>query len=318
MLSRVADSLYWMNRYIERAEHTSRLLAVKLESMVEQSKEDSEASWTRVIAALSAQEYATSPTDAFATTQELAFDRANPSSLLTSLRLARDNARQVREQLSTEVWEHLNRLYLRLQPVTIDAIWVHQPARVFRETLEDLHTLEGVTYTTLRHGEGWYFLELGRYIERAQLVSRLIDIHFGTTAPGYTQPPPEPKYLDWLVLLKFCSAFEPYCKEHTAAINPERIAEFLLFDAEVPHSVKFAVDRVREALAHVAPGAPPHRRAACDRLAGRLKAAMDFGQIEELIGGSIDAFLVEITRQCEQIHEAVWSAYIAYGAETVL
>src|ERR1700722_9544500 len=189
MLSRVADSLYWMSRYIERAEHSSRLLAVKLESMVEQSKEDSEASWSRVIAALSAQEHATSPTDAFATTQALAFDRTNPSSLLTSLRLARDNARQLREQLSTEVWEHLNRLYLRLQPVTIDAIWVHQPARIFRETLEDLHTLEGVTHTTLRHGEGWHFLELGRYIERAQLVSRLIDIHFGVTAPGFAEPP---------------------------------------------------------------------------------------------------------------------------------
>jgi uncharacterized alpha-E superfamily protein len=318
MLSRVADSLYWMSRYVERAEHTSRLLAVKLESMVEQSKEDAEASWSRVIAALSADEFAMSPADAFATTQSIAFDRANPSSLLSSLRLARDNARQVREQLSTEVWERLNRLYLRLQPVTIEAIWVHQPARIFRETLEDLHALEGVIYTTLRHGEAWHFLELGRYIERAQLVSRLIDIHFGITAPGFAKPPPEPNYLDWLVLLKFCTAFEPYCKEHTAAIRAERIAEFLLFDAEFPHSVKFAVDRVREALARVAPGAPPQRRAACDRLAGRLKAAMDFGRIEELIGGSIDTFLVEITRQCEQIHDAVFSAYIAYGAETVL
>jgi uncharacterized alpha-E superfamily protein len=318
MLSRVADSLYWMTRYIERAEHTSRLLAVKLESMVEQSKEDAEDSWARVIAALSAEEFATSPGDAFSTTQAIAFDRASRSSLVASVRLARDNARQVREQLSTEVWERLNRLYLRLQPVTIDAIWVHQPARIFRETLEDLHALEGVIHTTLRHGEGWYFLELGRYIERAQLVSRLIDIHFGITAPGYAQPPPEPKYLDWLILLKFCTAFEPYCKEHTAAIRPERIAEFLLFDPEFPHSVKFAVDRVQEALSHVAPGAPPQRRAASDRLAGRLKAAMDFGQIEELIGGSIDTFLVEITRQCEKIHEAVYTTYIAYGAETVL
>ena len=318
MLSRVADSLYWMNRYVERAEHTSRLLAVKLESMVEQSRQDAEASWSRVIAALSAEEFAANPGDAFATTQVIAFERANPSSLLSSLRLARDNARQVREHLSTEVWERLNRLYLRLQPVTIEATWVHQPARIFRETLEDLHALEGVVHTTLRHGEGWYFLELGRYIERAQLVSRLIDIHFGVTAPALREPLPDPNYLDWIVLLKFCTAFEPYCKEHTAAIKPERIAEFLLFDAEFPHSVKFAVDRVQGALSHVAPGAPPQRRAACDRLAGRLKAAMDFGQIEELIGGSIDAFLVEITRQCEQIHEAVYSTYIAYGAETVL
>jgi uncharacterized alpha-E superfamily protein len=307
-----------MARYLERAEHTSRLIAVKLESMIEQSTEDAKASWARVAVALATDGVAGDPDDIFAITQRLAFDRDNPSSLLSSLRMARDNARQVREQLSTEVWEHLNRLYLRLQPVTIESTWVHQPARVFRESLEELQTLEGVTFSTLRHGEGWHFLELGRYIERAQLVSRLLDIHFGVDAPGYAEPPPPPKYLDWLVLLKFCTAFEPYCKEYTAAIRPERIAEFLLFDPEFPHSVKFAIDRVRDALARVAPGAPPSRRAACERLAGRLKAAVDFGQIDELIGGSIDSFLVEITRQCEQIHEAVYAAYIAYGAETVL
>jgi uncharacterized alpha-E superfamily protein len=318
MLSRVADSLYWMARYLERAEHTSRLIAVKLESMIEQSTGDARDSWARVAVALATDGVVADDDDIFAITQRLALDRDNPSSLLSSLRMARDNARQVREQLSTEVWEHLNRLYLRLQPVTIESTWVHQPARVFRESLEELQTLEGVTFSTLRHGEGWHFLELGRYIERAQLVSRLLDIHFGVDAPGYAEPPPPPKYLDWLVLLKFCTAFEPYCKEYTAAIRPERIAEFLLFDPEFPHSVKFAVDRVRDALARVAPGAPPSRRAACERLAGRLKAAVDFGQIDELIGGSIDTFLVEITRQCEQIHEAVYTASIADGAETVL
>jgi uncharacterized alpha-E superfamily protein len=316
MLSRVADSLYWMGRYIERAEHTSRLLTVRLESMVEQSKEDADRAWARVAAALSAEEFTADSHDAFAATAALSFSRYNPSSLVSSLRFARDNARQVREQLSTDVWEHLNRLYLRLLPVTIEQIWVHQPARLFRDTLDDLYMMDGVIFTTLRHGEGWYFLELGRYIERAQLVSRLLEIHFG--AQGHPDLVAPPKYLDWLGLLKYCTAFEPYCKEHTAAIKPEKIAEFLLFDPEFPHSVKFAVDRMREALAHVAPGAPPQRRAACERLAGRLKAAVDFGQIDELIGGTIDAFLREITRQCEEIHDAVYAAYIAYGAESVL
>jgi uncharacterized alpha-E superfamily protein len=313
MLSRVAESMYWMSRYLERAEHTSRLIAVKLESMIEQSREDADSSWARVVAALSAEEHVPAQPDAFAITQGLAFDRVNPSSLLSSLNNARDNARQVREQLSMEVWENLNRLYLRLQPATMDGAWVHHPARLFRESLEDLHTLGGVTYSTLSHGEGWHFLELGRYIERAQLVCRLLDLHFGAAAMGDA-----PKYFDWLVLLKFCSAFEPYCKTYTAAIRPEKIAEFLLFDAEFPHSVRFSVDRVCDALLHVAPGAPPLRRAAVERLAGRLKASVDFTQIEELMSGSIAPFLDDIGRQCEQIHDAVYASYIAYGAETVL
>jgi uncharacterized alpha-E superfamily protein len=127
-----------------------------------------------------------------------------------------------------------------------------------------------------------------------------------------------PQYLDWIVLLKSCTAFEAYCKVYTANIQRDRIAEFLLFDAEFPHSVRFSVDRLTEALAQVALAAPPSRRAACERLAGRLKASVDFGQIDELIGGTIDAFLANIAVQCEQIHEAVYDAYIAYDAETVL
>ncbi|HXJ03360.1 MAG TPA: alpha-E domain-containing protein, partial [Micropepsaceae bacterium] len=125
-------------------------------------------------------------------------------------------------------------------------------------------------------------------------------------------------YLDWLVLLRFCTAFEAYCKVYTATIRRDHIAEFLLFDAEFPHSVRFAIERLAYALTNVAIGAPAARRAACERLAGRLKAGMDFGQIDELMGGGIDVFLANIVAQCEQIHEAVFAAYITYDAETVL
>src|SRR5690606_2926906 len=143
----------------ERAEHTARLIAVKLESMVEQTPDDAAASWARVSEALTGHKSPATHPDAFAITRHLAFDRDNDTSLNTSLALARDNARQVREALSNDVWENLNRLYLRLSPVTMDSIWVHTPARLFRETLEEMHALEGVTYSTLSHGEGWYFLE---------------------------------------------------------------------------------------------------------------------------------------------------------------
>jgi uncharacterized alpha-E superfamily protein len=315
MLSRVADSLYWMSRYIERAEHTARVMAVKLESMIEQTPEDAAASWSRVIEALTGELALDATQDAFLTTRKLAFDRENGAALITSLSMARDNARQVREALSNEVWENLNRLYLRLSPVTMDSIWAHSPARLFREALEDMHALEGVTYSTLSHGEGWYFLELGKHIERAQLLGRLLDVHFRGPRDGTQNTP---KYFDWLVLLKFCTAFEPYTKLYTASIRPQKIAEFLLFDPEFPHSIRFSVDRVTDALARVAPGAPPARRAAVERLAGRLKASVDFGQIDDLMSGGIAGFLADITRQCEKIHETLYSSFITYGAETVL
>src|ERR1700741_100853 len=150
MLSRVADSLYWMARYVERAEHTARLIAVNLESVIEQSPEEAGASWIRVVAALDGK---ACEADGPGVVRALAFGRDSSSSLVSSLRLARDNARQVREQLSTEMWEHLNKLYLATRDATAEQIWVHQPSQFFRQTLEDLFTLGGVTYSTLRPGE---------------------------------------------------------------------------------------------------------------------------------------------------------------------
>ena len=315
MLSRVADNLYWMSRYLERAEHTSRLIAVKLESLIEQSPEEAEIAWSRVVSALSGKGFVPDNlADGFEVSYSLAFERFNQSSLISSLRFARDNGRQVREQISTEMWNRLNRLYLRLVPIDLTAIWNEQPSHLFREIVEELHMLEGTTYSTMRHGEGWHFLQLGRYIERAQLVSRLLDLHFGQASRSGAPP----NYLDWLVLLRSCTAFESYCKVYTANIRRNRVAEFLLFDAEFPHSVRFAIEHLTAALSHVAIGAPASRRAACERLAGRLKASVDFGQIEELMSGSIDLFLANISTQCEQIHEAVYAAYIGYDAETVL
>jgi uncharacterized alpha-E superfamily protein len=318
MLSRVADNLYWMSRYLERAEHAARLLSVKLESMIEQSYEEADASWTRVAAALTDDVSFASSADAFAITQRLTYDAANRSSMIVSIQMARDNARQLREQISSEMWEHLNRLYLRLAPTNLESIWTHQPARHFREVMESFHLFEGITFSTMRHGEGWHFIALGRYIERAQLLSRLLELHFGGPNAARLALLPAPKYAEWIVLLKSCTAFEAYTKVYTANIAPRRIAEFLLFDSEFPHSVRFAVDRVQDALGHVAPGAPPLRRAAAERLAGRLKASFDYGQIDDLMTGTFDQFLSNVTNQCEGIHDAVYDAYIGYGAETVL
>jgi uncharacterized alpha-E superfamily protein len=314
MLSRVADNLYWMSRYLERAEHTSRLLAVKLETMIEQSRDDADLSWRRVIAALTGDEFISSgPVDPFQVTQALAFDRLNPSSLISSVVLARDNGRQVREQISTEMWNRLNYLHLKFAPLDLAAIRNDQPARVFRDIVDEFYMLDGIAYSTMRHGEGWDFLQLGRYIERAQLLTRLLDIHFGPASRSRTQP----SILDWVILLRFCTGFEAYCKVYTASIRHDRIAEFLLFNQEFPHSVRFAVERLSEALGRVGVGAPAHRRAGCERIAGKLKASIDFGHIGELMSGTINGFLANISAQCEYIHNAVHAAYITYDAEAV-
>ena len=173
-----------------------------------------------------------------------------------------------------------------------------------------MHALEGVTYSTLSHGEGLAFSGAGQIYRTLPNCWAGCWMHQYRGARDGVQG--GPKYFDWLVLLKFCTWPLNLIPSSTPLPIPasQKIAEFLLFDSEFPHSICFSVDRVTDALARVAPGAPPARRAAVERLAGRLKASVDFGQIDELMSGGIAAFLADITRQCEKIHEALMHPYM--------
>jgi uncharacterized alpha-E superfamily protein len=318
MLSRVADSLYWMARYLERAEHSARVLAVKLEAMLDQTPEDAAEAWIRVVGALAWP--MTEPVEGqpFDIARQLTLDRAHPSSIVTSIRLARDNARQVRELISTEMWGQINRQFLRLGAHDINQVWTAQPVPFLREIADDLLLFAGITDSTMRHGEGWHFIQLGRHIERTQLTSRLLDLHFGDLpedVPGHVRPP---RYFEWITLLKQCTAFEAYCKVYTADVEPAKIAEFLIFDPQFPHSIRFSVDRVQEELGFLGAGGVARGRLNAERLAGRLKATLDYGQVDELMAGDIDAFLRNIQGACKQIHQSVYDAFIGYSVDELL
>ncbi len=317
MLSRVADSLYWMARYAERAEHGARLMRVRLEAMIEQGELESSEGWRRTLYGMSDADPEDPAADPRDITFRVAFDRTNPSSIMSSLAAARDNARQVREQISSEMWEHINRQYLRISQLDYDWIWSGNPAQTFIDIGDGIWMLQGITQSTMRHGEGFDFIDLGTYLERAQLVARLLDVYLSPPqddGPKFAQP----GYFDWISLLKSVTGFEAYCKVYTAQVSPRKIAEFLIFDPEFPHSVRFAVDKLQSALQQIAPGAPQIRRAACARMAGRLKAFVDFGSMDEVVATGIQPFLASVLKQCEAIHEAVYKTYISYGLEDVI
>lgn len=317
MLSRTADSLYWMARYAERAEHAARLLRVRLEAMVEQGELEGSEGWRRTLyglADVAPEDPSADPRDI---TYRVAFDRSNPSSMLNAIAAARDNARQVREQISTEMWEHINRLYLKVMALDFDEVWAGNTIGAFIDIGEGLWMFQGITNSTMLHGEGFDFIELGTFIERAQLVARLLDIYFST--PQEDGPKlATPGYFDLISLLKQCTGFEAYCKVYTAQIAPRKIAEFLIFDPEFPHSIRFSVDKVQSALSQVAPGAPQTRRASVARQAGRVKAFVDFGSMDEIVSGGIAPFLTSVLKQCDAIHGSVYSTFIGYGLDEVL
>jgi len=317
MLSRVADSLYWMSRYLERAEHTARLIEVDLQLRLDQSPESGAGRWLRLLNALQTLGPEDPKIEAASITHLLTLDRTNPSSILSCVSAARENLRQVREQCSTEMWEQLNRLYLQVSNTSKGESWLLNSHIFFRAVLEGAHLFQGVTDSTMSHGEGWQYIQLGRYVERTDTLARLIGTHFGSL----TQPPDQAveseEYLEWVGLLKSCAAFEAYCKTYTAEMRPLRVAEFLLLNPEFPHSVRFSVDMVHASLARI--GEMTERKAEQPvRLAGRLQATLNFSQIEEILASGAGAYVDSVRWQCAQAHTAIHQVYFDYSVESAL
>lgn len=317
MLSRVADSLYWMSRYLERAEHTARLIDVDLQLRLDQSPEVAAGRWLRLLEASQVAPPDDTQVTADLLTHLLTLDRTNPSSILSCVAAARENLRQVREQCSSEMWEQLNRLYLQVTATTASEAWMLNSHIFFRAVQDGAHLFQGVTDSTMSHGEGWQYIQLGRFVERTEEVARLVSSHFRRMAHSLDQPVETEEYLEWVGLLKSCTAFEAYCKTNTAEIRPLRVAEFLLLNPEFPHSVRFSVDMVHAALAAI--GEMTQRKAEQpERLAGRLRATLSFSQIEEIMAAGASAYLDSISWQCAQAHTAIHQVYFDYSIESAL
>ena len=322
MLSRVADSLYWMSRYLERAEHTARLTDTHLNLMLDQSPESAERRWSRVLSSLGNPVPDKAGKDAYALAQLLTFDMDNESSVVSCIMSARENARQVREQTSSEMWEQLNRLFLEVKRADIDNLWDAEPLDFLRAVKEGVYLFQGITDSAMSHGEGWQFIQFGRYIERACNTAALLDVHFQQLQSAGSEENEDnddgSDHTEWIGLLRSCTAFEAYCKVYTADLRPERICEFLLLNPEFPHSVRFAVDQLRTALEGIQEATQSRRADRVSRLAGRLRASLGYGQIDEIMTGGLHAYLENIQRQCAQINQSAYLLYVTYPIEAAL
>jgi len=315
MLSRVADSLYWMSRYLERAEHTARLIDVDLQLQLEQSPEADAGRSLRLLAASHIDALAAANDDSASLSQMLTFNRTNPSSIVSCLASARENLRQVREQCSSEMWEQLNRLYLKI--VNTDPGGSVNPHGFYRAVQEGAHLFQGITDTTMSHGQGWHYIQLGRYVERTDALTTVIGTHFSFLPHFANQAVESEEYLEWVGLLKSCSAFEAYCKAYTAELRPLRVAEFLLLNAELPHSVLFSIDMVHAALLAIAQ-LTDRRADEAIRLTGRLRATLGYSHIEEIMANGATNYMNNIRGQCMQAHKAIQAIYFDYPVEAAL
>ena len=222
---------------------------------------------------------------------------------------ARENARQVREEISTEQWQRLNRLFLQVTRYKLQEVEDVLPSDFLLAVIEGVHLFEGVTDSTMSHGEGWHFIQVGRYMERASATTTLLSLyhrefwgHPDRALDGGGE------HLEWIGLLRCCTAFESYCKAYTADLSPDRIIEFLLLNSEFPHAVRYSVDRLQNALEAIHGEAGKRRAAPLTRLAGRLQASLSFGQITEILAQDAGSYLRDILRQCRAIHETFTSS----------
>jgi uncharacterized alpha-E superfamily protein len=305
MLSRIAESLFWIGRYVERAEDTARILDVHIHHLLE-APVTGEDEICRSLLDIMGMAAVTRPTKgsgpsrvtAQQVTELLAFDRANPSSIVSSLSAARANARGVSEAISSEMWEALNITYNSL-PSQVDLSQRVAPYAFFRFVRERAAIVAGLTESTMSRDDAWRYLVLGRSLERIDMVARLL-------SSAVASPDLLP---DWVILLRSCSAHEAFLRTYRREPEPTLAAEFLLLDRLFPRSVFSALSDAESRLAELDPrsgraGMPDESR----RILGHLRTYLEFRRIEDLMP-DLPALLGTIQKGCSAASAAVAARY---------
>lgn len=318
MLSRVADSLYWMSRYLERAENTVRQLDVTLSLLLDTSSTSAETRWQRLLAALGNPPGLIWTGDPDELTRTLIFNPAQPSSVTNCINSARENARQVREEISSEQWQRINRLYHQMHSPQAQSQFRSNMNDFLATVVDGIHLFKGVSDTTMIHGEGWQFIRLGRYLERAYATATLLEVYQESLLNLPEREHSGYQYLELVGLLRCCTSFEAYCQVYTADLTPDRILEFLLLNRDFPHALRYSIEGVRQALDAIQRTGgrrPPDELLAT---AGRLHSMLRYTTIEEILDGSPGRFLHSIREQCLRIHELIYRYYVQYSIQSAL
>ncbi|MFN7918384.1 MAG: alpha-E domain-containing protein [Vicinamibacterales bacterium] len=316
LLSRTADALYWLSRYLERAEHTARVVSARLDLGLDRRAGTDQWDFQRLFDCLRLSQTEAMPSTPAGLISRLFLDASNPESVTSYVSAARLNARQVREEISSDMWAHLNSLYLQLQEVVGDESIVSRPHSIAQLVIEGKLLFQGITDATMGHGEGWHYLQVGRFLERADATAALLDLHFRNAGPGGHSA--NASHTELIGLLRSCTALEAYCRFYTADVRPGRVLEFLLLSPEFPRSVRFAAGRLETSLRAAAQFASKRAGGKADRVAGRLHASLDYGQVDEILSDDPHSYLTGIAKHCAQIHTALYQSYIGYPIETAL
>jgi uncharacterized alpha-E superfamily protein len=317
MLSRVANCLYWLARYIERADNTARIVDVNLQLLLESRRLDPTqlaAYWMPIVESTGDHElFATLYPLATgeAVTEFLLFDQRNGNSLSSSVAQGRENARMVRDQVPAEMWEEINRLYLFFRSDKARELWESSPFDFLQQVRSSALTFVGISYASTPHNEGWNFIQVGKFIERADKTTRMLDIrHASLPKRGIPPTISQADALGWSAVLRSCSAWDAYKALHGSEVHPKLVAEYLLLSDEFPRSLKFCVDRLDASLRHISGVAPRRFSNDAERLSGRLLAELQYSKIEEVFDIGLHDYVDQVQARLNQIGDALFKTYI--------
>ena len=309
LLSRVADSVYWMARYIERAENVARYIGVNLSLQLDLPLDPAQ-QWQPLIDT-------SGDTEVFrerhgvatqaSVIEFLAYDSENPSSIYSCLRGARENARSVRETISSEMWAQVNSMYLQI----LSQRSMPEPERlldVFRDIRMGCHTFQGVTDATMTHNEAWHFLRLGRKLERADKTSRILDVKYFMLLPSTTDVGTPYDDIHWAAVLKSVSGFEMY-RQRFGRITPRDVVDFLVLDRSFPRSVHYCIGCAGDSLQSITGTAPGYFRYRSEQLLGRLRADLAYASTDSVIRDGLHEYLDGLQSRMNAIDSTLRSEF---------
>lgn len=313
MLARLAENLFWLGRYVERAEDTALLLDVTYHGLLESSPAEAADAWWGLLRVLhldapfrEKHEEATAET----VTGFLVLDADIPGSIVSSVRSVRENARSVRELVSSEMWQAVNTFYLDLRARDLRSELEQQPHEVYDMVKLRCRTLYGVSSETMPRDDGWRFMMLGRMLERAEMTCRLLNVRYAQLIPNR-----QSSFHDWVLVLKCASAFEAYRKSYRATMDPAHVVEFLLLSEDFPRSVLFCLRAAEGGLDRLGPLGQITRP---QRLLGRIRAELEFREIDDLLQEGLRAFLDRVQDQVWAVAEAVADQFFRHELRSEL
>jgi uncharacterized alpha-E superfamily protein len=313
MLSRVADSIYWLNRYIERAENVARFLDVNLNLLLDMPS-GMQQQWKPLVSTTGDIDFFKEHYGEFTAEnviQFLVFDRDYPNSILSCLQLARENARSVREIISSEMWEQVNAFYMLVSRAN-QHLSLPDLNALLTDIKESSHLFAGVMEATMSHNEAWNFGKIGRFLERADKTSRILDVKYFMLLPSSADVGTTIDELGWMVLLRSASAYEMYRKRSTQhRITPAGVAEFLILDPEFPRSIRFCLFQVEQSL-HQITGTPLGMwRNPVERNVGRVRSELEYVTISEIVSTGMHEFLDRLQGQINVIDQYIFEEFLS-------